>query len=80
VTISLKDRRPFTKSEAETQVGRTFELCVDGAAIFKAVIREPPYIGTLQISGSTIDETYELQARITRAVKAGSSLELAIVD
>ena len=80
VSIRLKDQRPFTKSEAEKQVRRTFELRVDGAAIFKAVIREPPYVGALQISGSTIDETYELEARITRAVKAGSRLEFAIVD
>jgi len=80
VSIRLKDQRPFTKSEAEKQVRRTFELRVDGAAIFKSVIREPPYVGALQISGSTIDETYELEARITRAVKAGSRLEFAIVD
>src|SRR5258708_38359846 len=79
VSIRLKDQRPFTKSEAEKQVRRTFELRVDGAAIFKSAIREPPYVGALQISGSTIDETYELEARITRAGKAGRRLEFAIV-
>src|SRR5262245_30286325 len=80
VIIRLKDQRPFTKLEAEKQVLRTAELRVDGAAIFKTVIREPPYVGAFQISGSTIGEMQELQARIRRAVEAGSRLELAIVD
>ena len=80
VSINLKEQRPFTKFEAEKQVLRTMEVRVDGTAIFKAVIREPPYIGALQISGLTIDEMQELQARISRAVEAGNRLELAIVD
>ena len=80
VIIRLKDQRRFTKLEAEKQVLRTAELRVDGAAIFKTVIREPPYVGAFQISGSTIGEMQELQARIRRAVEAGSRLELAIVD
>ena len=80
VSIRLKDQKPFTRLEAEKQVLRTLELRVDGTAIFKAVIREPPYVGALQISGATIDEMHELQARISRAVEAGSRLELAIVD
>ena len=80
VSIRLKDQRPFTRSEAEKQVLRTLELRVDGTVIFKAVIREPLYVGALQISGSTIDEMRELEARISRAVKAGSRLELAIVN
>jgi preprotein translocase subunit SecD len=80
VIIRLKDQRPFTKLEAEKQVLRTAELRVDGAAIFKTVIREPPYVGAFQISGSTIGEMQELQARLSRAVDAGRRLELPIVD
>jgi preprotein translocase subunit SecD len=80
VSIRLKDQRPFTRLEAEKQVLRTLELRVDGTAIFKTVIREPPYVGAFQISGSRIDEMHELQAGISRAVEAGSKLELAIVD
>jgi preprotein translocase subunit SecD len=80
VSVRLKDQEPFTRFEAEKQVLRTMELRVDGTAIFKAVVREPPYVGALQISGSTIDEMLELQARISRAVEAGGRLELAIVD
>jgi preprotein translocase subunit SecD len=80
VIIRLKDQRPFTKLEAEKQVLRTAELRVDGAAIFKTVIRETPYVGAFQISGSTIGEMQELQARLSRAVDAGRRLELPIVD
>ena len=80
MSIELKDQRPFTKLEAEKQVGRTVELRVDGTAIFRTIFREPPYVGALKISGSTIDEVHELQARISRAVQAGSRLELAVVD
>jgi hypothetical protein len=47
VSIRLKDQRPFTRLEAEKQVLRTLELRVDGTAIFKAVIRDPPYVGAL---------------------------------
>jgi hypothetical protein len=80
VSIGLKDQRPFTKLEAEKQVGRTLELRVGGTAIFRTIFREPPYVGALKISGSTIDEVHELQARISRAVEAGSRLELAVVN
>jgi preprotein translocase subunit SecD len=80
VGIELKDQRPFTRLEAEKQVGRTVELRVDGTAIFRTIFREPPYVGALTISGATIDEGRELQARISRAVQAGGRLELAVVD
>ena len=80
VSIELKDRRPFTRVDAEKQVGRTLELRIDGTAIFRTIFREPPYVGAFTIRGSTIDEVHELQARISRAVEAGSRLELAFVD
>jgi preprotein translocase subunit SecD len=80
VNIRLSNERPFTKLEAEKQVLRTAEIRIDGTVIYKAVIREPFYVGALQISGTKIDEIHELQTRITRAVEAGSQLVLAIVD
>jgi hypothetical protein len=80
VSIELKDQRPFTKLEAEKQVGRTLELRVERTAIYRTIFREPPYVGALKIFGSTIDEVRELQARISQAVEAGSRLELAVVD
>ena len=41
-------------------------LCM---AILNVVIREPLLVGTLQVSGSTIDEMQELQARISCALE-----------
>jgi hypothetical protein len=80
VRITLKEQRPFPKVEAVKQIGRTLELRVDGTAIFRTILREPPYVGALEITGSTTDEVRELQARVSRAVEAGSRLELAVVD
>ena len=76
LNIRLKEQRPFTRSEAEKQVLRKFELRIDGKTIIRAVIREPVYIGALRFWGFAAEDAEQIE----RAFKAGRKLEFTIVD